>query len=159
MNAPDLAPTPTEAVLLQALEVARGHGHHTLTFRAALSVANFAARQVEHRPLSGQELSEGLDQLAELLRDIIRADPDHAAPAIGALRELNSAIREVGNPRRWQPTDAQVARAAQVLGVQPDEVRDTAFAENGAFYARELGGSFTEIPPLAVEAAEEREDV
>lgn len=161
MDAPD--PTYTmqerlEDLLSHCLRLAWKYGPHTTTCRSALQVAAFAADGLEHHPLSGREAPGELAQIAETLRDIIRADPDQAGCAIGALRVLNSAIREVGNPRGWRPTDSQFARAALALGVEPSEVHDTAFTEGGAFYARVVGGNFVEVPRDEVNPAEERED-
>lgn len=147
-----------ENLLLQALQVAQACGHHTLTFRAALRVAAYAAQKVEHRPLSGPEAPAALDRLADLLRDMIRAEPDLASSNVEELGMLIAARDDAANPRFWFPTVSQRARAAQELGVEPREVHDTAFTEDGALYARALGGDFVEIPLGQVNPAEERED-
>lgn len=132
---------------------------HSVTYGAAMEAAAFAAARLRHHPGGVQERPEALLPLADILRDIIRADPDDARDAVKALRDLKSGISIAGDPRQWGPTEAQLRLAAQVLGVESIAPHHCLFTGDGRMFARPDLGNFQEIDLRAVDATGGRADV
>lgn len=149
MDTPDLTYTKQERLedlLSRCLRVAMTHLEGTTTCRAAAHVAAFAAYEIEHPRLLRQESPDELQKIAELLRDIIRIDPDDSKNSSEALRRLRFWIAGLSSPRSRRPTDAQIAAARQHLGSAEDDLIVVEIDGDGELIARRICENFQRVP-------------
>lgn len=168
MDAPDPAPTPTEALpnsrqlketsqsiacdlLDQALHILQNHNPRSQTARAAASVAACAAGVIRQQPGEYEEDAPALWAMAELLYRLVQRDPLNAERPARQLVKLASVTRQIEDPASWHPSRDQISRALSTLGMDRNaRLLYRRFTSDGTFQAREtIYNDWVDIPVSA----------
>ncbi|MDK8874710.1 hypothetical protein [Paracoccus sp. SSJ] len=126
-------------VIVFAAHTVLGSAPNSFTAYAAIRVLDWAVKDIPLRPADDGEMPRDLAKLADMLREIVVADPDGAARWVGALRAANGGITRLHSPEKWTPSKAQIAAAMRALGIDDQEKIHVTFDTDGRLVASPVG--------------------
>ncbi|ABL69085.1 hypothetical protein [Paracoccus denitrificans] len=126
-------------VIVFAAHTVLGSAPNSFTAYAAIRVLDWAVKDIPLRQADDGEMPRNLAKLADMLREIVVADPDGATRWVGALRAANSGITRLDSPEKWTPSKAQIAAAMSALNIEDRARIIVKFNAAGQLVARPAG--------------------